>query len=267
IGFFFKLSLAPFHMWTPDVYEGSPTIFTAFFASVPKIAAIGLLVKIFDAYLIKWLPSMQGIFILVAVISMFVGAFGAIKQTKIKRIMAYSSISNMGFLILALTNPATMKLVTEIYVIIYGVTVIGAFAVFTAIEKFYAFESIDDLSGLSKTSPYAALIIAIMMFSLAGIPPLAGFFAKFVILESLVASNHIIIAVLAVISSVISAYYYLNIVKVMYFDEVKGMLQLRMSMDNMIVAAFAGIYNIVYILFHSSAISYFSALNVLSLSK
>jgi NADH-quinone oxidoreductase subunit N len=221
VGFAFKISAVPFHMWTPDVYEGAPTPVTAFFAAAPKIAAMALTVRVvitaFPAATMQW----QQIVIFLAIASMALGAFAAIGQHNIKRLMAYSSIGHMGFALVGLAaGTAEGVQGVIIYLAIYLVMTLGTFACILALRRDGKMvEEIDQLSGLSQTSPGMALMLAILLFSLAGIPPLAGFFAKFYVFLAAIEAGLYVLAVIGVLLSVVGAYYYLRIVKIMYFDE------------------------------------------------
>jgi NADH-quinone oxidoreductase subunit N len=216
----FKIAAVPFHMWTPDVYEGAPTPVTAFFASAPKIAAVALMVRVlagpFGAVMDQW----QQVIVLASLGSMVLGALAAIGQSNIKRLMAYSSIGHIGFVLMGLAVGGESGLRgVLVYMAIYLFMNLGAFAVLIAMRREgRAVEGVDDLAGLGRTDPGMALAMAIFMFSMAGIPPLAGFFAKLYVLLPAVEQGFWILAVVAVLSSVVSAYYYLRIVKVMYFD-------------------------------------------------
>ena len=217
----FKISAVPFHMWTPDVYEGAPTPVTALFALVPKVAAIALIIRLlfvpFAALSDQWFQIMW----LLAFASMMVGAFAALRQDNIKRLMAYSSISNIGFALVGIVAGGETGLAAVIvYLTIYMVMTAGVFGIILCMRRdSAAVENISDLAGLSKSSPWLAYSLAILMFSLSGIPPLAGFFSKFVVFEAAVESGLYTLAVLGVLSSVVAAYYYLRIIKVMFFDE------------------------------------------------
>lgn len=220
-GLAFKISAVPFHMWTPDVYEGAPTPVTAFFASAPKVAAMALFLRVASGPFLDITVQWQQIVSFIAIASMFLGAFAAIGQTNIKRLLAYSSISHMGFALVGLAagNQEGISGVV-IYMTIYVVMTLGAFACVIAMRtRDGAVETIADLSGLAKNNPFMALVLGLLMFSLAGIPPLAGFFAKFYVFLAAIKAELYILSVLGVIASVIGAYYYLRIVKVMYFDE------------------------------------------------
>ncbi|HWM30173.1 MAG TPA: NADH-quinone oxidoreductase subunit NuoN [Methyloceanibacter sp.] len=219
-GFAFKISAVPFHMWTPDVYEGAPTPVTAFFAAAPKLAAMALTVRVlvaaFPAVTLEW----QQIVVFLSIASMGLGAFAAIGQTNIKRLMAYSSIGHMGYALVGLaagTQEGVQGVI--VYLAIYLVMTLGTFACILAMRRGgRMIEDIDQLSGLSRTSPFMAFMLALLLFSLAGIPPLAGFFAKFYVFLAAIHAGLYVLAVIGVLLSVVGAYYYLRIVKLMYFD-------------------------------------------------
>lgn len=220
-GLAFKVSAVPFHMWAPDVYEGAPTPVTAFFAMAPKVAAIALLIRVmihpFGGLLDEW----RQVVVFISIASMLLGAFAAIAQTNIKRLMAYSSIGHIGYALIGLAA-GTQKGIEGIliYMAIYVVMSIGTFIVILAMrQKEGMVEEINDLAGLGRTRPGLAAAMAIMMFSLAGIPPMAGFFGKFYIFMSAIDAGLYTLAVIGVLSSVVGAYYYLRVFKVMYFDE------------------------------------------------
>jgi NADH-quinone oxidoreductase subunit N len=219
-GFAFKISAVPFHMWTPDVYEGAPTPVTAFFAAAPKLAAMALTVRVLIAAFPAVTQEWQQIVVFLSIASMGLGAFAAIGQTNIKRLMAYSSIGHMGFALVGLAagTPEGVQGVI-VYLAIYLVMTLGTFACILAMRRDGRYvEDIDQLSGLSRTNPMMALMLALLLFSLAGIPPLAGFFAKFYVFLAAIHAGLYALAVIGVLLSVVAAYYYLRIVKVMYFD-------------------------------------------------
>ncbi len=220
-GLAFKMSAAPFHMWTPDVYEGAPTPVTAFFASAAKMAAVAITVRVvitaFPAITVQW----RQIIVFLAIASTLLGSFAAIGQNNIKRLMAYSSIGHMGFALIGLAagTEAGVKGVV-IYLAVYLVMTLGSFAAILAMRiDGKNVEDISDLSGLSRTNGVMAFFLAMLMFSLAGIPPLAGFFAKYYVLLAAVDAGLYPLAVIGVLASAVAAFYYLRVVKVMYFDE------------------------------------------------
>jgi NADH-quinone oxidoreductase subunit N len=220
-GIAFKVSAVPFHMWTPDVYEGAPTPVTAFFSVAPKIAAMALFVRVLSSPFGPMIAEWRHIVIFLAIASMALGALAAIQQTNIKRLMAYSSIGHVGYGLIGLAagTPEGVRGVL-IYMAIYLAMNLGAFAAILSMrQKSGMSENIADLAGLSRTQPALALAIAIFMFSLAGVPPLAGFFGKFYVFMSAVNAGLYALAVIGVLTSVVGAFYYLRIVKLMYFDE------------------------------------------------
>jgi len=221
VGLAFKISAVPFHMWTPDVYEGAPTPVTAFFAAAPKIAAMALLVRVVISAFPAETQDWQQIDIFLAIASMALGSFAAIGQHNIKRLMAYSSIGHMGYALvgLAAATPAGVQGVI-IYLAIYLVMTLGTFAGILSLRRDGKMvEEIGQLAGLSRTNPLMAFMLAVLLFSLAGIPPLAGFFAKFYVFLAAIESGLYVLAVIGVLLSVVGAFYYLRIVKIMYFDE------------------------------------------------
>ena len=223
VGLGFKISVVPFHMWTPDVYEGSPTSVTVFFALVPKIAAMTVFIRFTNVAFSNIFEQWQLILIFLSVGSMILGAVAAIGQENIKRLMAYSSIGHMGYALAGiLTGTIEGTKSTIIYLTIYAVMNAGMFACIFFMKRRETYvENIKDLSGLSKTNPLLAVGFLIMLFSLAGIPPLAGFFAKFYIFVAVLDSKLYLLAVIGLVTTVISAFYYLRIVKIIYFDESK----------------------------------------------
>ena len=222
VGLAFKVSAVPFHMWTPDVYEGAPTSITAFFAIVPKLAAIALIFRFclepFNNFYFEWT---QVIFFL-SLASMFLGAVAAIAQKSIKRLLAYSSIGHVGYVLIALVAASDQGIRSaSIYMFIYLIMNISIFSILLSLKKSDKYvEKIDELSGLSKTNPVVSVSLAIIMLSMAGIPPFIGFFGKFYVFIAAIESQQYILAILGVLASVISAFYYLRIIKGMYFDEV-----------------------------------------------
>ena len=221
VGLAFKVSAVPFHMWTPDVYEGSPTSVTSFFALVPKIAALTVFIRFMYVPFINVISHWQTIIIFLSIASMILGAVAAIGQSNIKRLMAYSSIGHMGYALAGLapgTNAGIQS--TIIYLTIYLVMNLGAFGcIFMMKRENVFYEKINDLSGLSKNHPMLALGFLIILFSLAGMPPLAGFFAKFYIFMAVIEAKMYTLAIIGLVTTVVSAFYYLSIIKVIYFDE------------------------------------------------
>ena len=223
VGLAFKVSAVPFHMWTPDVYEGAPTAVTAFFAAAPKVAAMALMVRTLTVAFPGIAPAWQQIVVFIAIASMLLGSFAAIGQTNIKRLMAYSSIGHVGFALVGLSanNPEGMQGVL-IYMAIYLVMTLGTFACILAMRRPEGpVENIDELSGLAETNLGMAFAFGMLMFSLAGIPPLAGFWGKFYVIAAAVKADMIPLAIVAVLSSVVAAFYYIRIVIVMFVKEPK----------------------------------------------
>ena len=220
IGVAFKLGAVPFHMWVPDVYQGSPTSVTMFLSSVPKIAALAILIRL----LIDGLGSLQhywsDLFMILAILSIAIGSLVALNQTNIKRMLAYSTISHIGFVLLGfVTGVVDGYGAAVFYVLTYILMSLAAFGVIIALNKNgFEADQIADFQGLSKSSPWLALIMLVVMLSMAGVPPFIGFYSKLFILQQVVAEGYVILAVLAVIFAVISAYYYLQIIKTMYFS-------------------------------------------------
>ncbi len=219
-GMAFKISAVPFHMWTPDVYQGAPTSVTAFFAIVPKVAAMALLMRLlfepFAAVAEQW----GQIIYFIALGSMLLGAFAGIAQNNIKRLIAYSSIGNMGYALIGVAagTPEGVGAVV-LYMLIYMLMTAGVFVVILSMRRNgRAVESLHDLAGLSETRPYLAYAMAILMFSMSGIPPMAGFFGKFLIFQAAIAQEMYILATLGILTSVVAAFYYLRIIKVMFFE-------------------------------------------------
>lgn len=226
-GLAFKISAVPFHMWTPDVYEGAPTPIVAFFAAAPKVAALALLCRVLIGPFGWMADEWRQIIIFLSIASMLLGAVAAVGQNNIKRLMGYSSIGNMGYALIGLAAGTPQGIGAVLfYLCIYIVMTIGTFGVILSMRRQDGMaEEISDLAGLARTKPWMAHMMAIFMFSMAGIPPLAGFFTKYFIFFSAIEAQLYGLAIIGVISSVISAFYYLRIVKVMYFDEPAGHFQ------------------------------------------
>lgn len=250
IGLCFKISVVPFHMWTPDVYEGAPTPITAFFASAPKVAAFAMLTRItltaFPGIMTEW----RQIVVFVSIASMALGSFAAIGQRNIKRLMAYSSIGHVGFALVGLAaNSQEGVRGVAIYMLIYLVMTLGTFAFILAMRRKEGnVEEIGDLAGLSATNPVMATILTILMFSLAGIPPLAGFWAKWYVFLAAINAGLYALAVIGVLASVVGAYYYLRIIKIMWFDEPVSGGFLPMSGALRFVLGLSGAFILLYVL-------------------
>ncbi len=221
VGLAFKVSAVPFHMWTPDVYEGSPTSITSFFATAPKIAGIAVIIRFMEIPFANILVEWQSIIIFISVASMILGAVAAIGQNNIKRLLAYSSIGHMGYTLAGIATGTSSGYASSIvYLTIYIVMNIGIFACIFLMKKNGEYtEQISDLSGISKKHPLISISFLIILFSLAGIPPLGGFFAKFYVFMSVIESEMYILAIIGLLTTVISAFYYLRIIKIIYFDE------------------------------------------------
>jgi len=255
-GLCFKVSAVPFHMWTPDVYEGAPTPVTAFFASAPKVAALAVFTRVALTAFPGIVPEWQQIVVFVSIASMALGSFAAIGQKNIKRLMAYSSIGHMGFALVGLaagTEQGAQGVL--VYIAIYVAMTLGTFAIIIAMKRNgKAVETISDFSGLSRTNPMLAFFFAMFLFSLAGIPPLAGFFAKFYVFLAAIKAGLFTLAVIGVVTSVVGAFYYLAIIKVMYFDEPKEAME-PMGGELRLVLAVAGAFNIMFFIYPAPLVS------------
>ena len=259
-GFCFKVSAVPFHMWTPDVYEGAPTPVTAFFAAAPKVAGMAMFVRTavmaFPGITSQW----QQIVVFVSIASMALGSFAAIGQRNFKRLMAYSSIGHMGFALVGLaagTSEGVQGVL--VYVAIYVTMTLGVFAVILSMRRGASMvESIDQLAGLARTQPTTAFFLAMLLFSMAGVPPLAGFFAKFYVFLAAIKAGLYLLAVIGVVTSVVGAYYYIAIVKVMYFDEPAGKFE-QMPYELRVVLAICGLFNIFFFLYPAPLVGIASA--------
>ncbi|WP_420964209.1 NADH-quinone oxidoreductase subunit NuoN [Bradyrhizobium sp. B120] len=255
-GLCFKVSAVPFHMWTPDVYEGAPTPVTAFFASAPKVAALAVFTRAtltaFPGIVTQW----QQILVFVAIASMALGSFAAIGQSNIKRLMAYSSIGHMGFALVGLASGTVEGAQgVLIYIAIYVAMTLGTFSIILAMKRNgQALEQISDFAGLSRTNPLIAFVFAMLLFSLAGVPPLAGFFGKWYVFVAAIKANLFTLAVIGVLTSVVGAFYYLSIVKVMYFDQPLGKLD-PVRVELRTVLAVAGIFNIFFFAYPGPLVS------------
>ena len=236
IALFFKVSAAPFHIWTPDVYEGSPTISTLFFATLPKFASLIFLFRIYHELNISKIDSLYYIFQIVCAISLLVGVYGAITQKIIKRLLAFSSINHIGFMLLAIMSYQYMSEGTIFfYLIIYLITTFGVFSVILNLRTSEGeITLLTGLNGLKASSRSKAISMLVFLFSLAGIPPFAGFFAKFFILSASINDGFYILSVIAVISSVIAAFYYLSVIKNMFFND----LETELLLDNNRLSSF-----------------------------
>ncbi|QLF70116.1 NADH-quinone oxidoreductase subunit NuoN [Peteryoungia desertarenae] len=250
-GLAFKISAVPFHMWTPDVYEGAPTPVTAFLAAAPKIGAMAITVRIVIEAFMPIFAEWQQIVVFISIASMVLGSVAAIGQRNIKRLMAYSSIGHMGYALVGLAaGTSTGVSGVVLYMMIYLVMTLGTFACIMAMRQKEGgnVENIDDLAGLSTTRPFMAFVLTALMFSLAGIPPLAGFFAKYFVFVAAIEAELYALAIIGMVGSVIGAYYYLRIVKIMWFDEAKGEFA-RTSGELRLVFGLCGLFVVGYVLF------------------
>ncbi|HEV7435758.1 MAG TPA: NADH-quinone oxidoreductase subunit NuoN [Pseudorhizobium sp.] len=250
-GVCFKISAVPFHMWTPDVYEGAPTPVTAFFAAGPKVAAMAILVRVVSEAFLPVVADWQQILVFVSIASMLLGSFAAIGQRNIKRLMAYSSIGHMGFALVGLAaGTETGVSGVILYMLIYMVMTLGTFACIMAMRRKDGdnVENVDDLAGLASTKPFMAVVLTALMFSMAGIPPLAGFFAKYFVFIAAIEAKLYALAIIGVLSSVVGAYYYLRIVKLMWFDEATGEFA-RIAGELRLVFGLSGLFVTAYVIF------------------
>ena len=265
VGLAFKISAVPFHMWAPDVYEGSPTSVTLFFAVVPKVAALTVFIRFLYVPFLNMIDQWQPIVIFLSIASMIFGAVAAIGQNNLKRLVAYSSIGHIGYVLAGLavgTNEGIQSSI--VYISIYIVMNLGLFScLFMMKRNDQYFEKIDDLSGLSKNHPILALSLLITLFSLAGIPPLAGFFAKFYVFKSVIEQSMYFLAIVGLLSTVIAAFYYLRIIKVIYFDEEKEKYDTTHSIWLRISLTVSTLLVLLYFIFPSKLVEIVSRINII----
>ncbi len=256
-GFLFKVSAAPFHMWTPDVYEGAPTSVTAFYSSAPKVAAFALFFRFFQDALPDSHFIYRDITTAVAVLSMLVGAFGAIRQTSIKRLLAYSSIGHAGYMLIAFVSGGEESVQSLlIYLFTYIFMTIGAFACVLYMQRANELtEKISDLCGFSRSHPKVAFAFTVLLFSMAGIPPLAGFFGKYYVFLAAVKNGYYVLVAIGFVTSVVAAYYYIKVVKVMYFDEATLALQPVRNISLNLVLFVSTLVTIFFIIFQPPLLS------------
>ena len=254
----FKLSAAPFHMWTPDVYEGCPTSVTAFIAVVPKIAALAVIMRILYIPFSNIHEIWHQIIVIVSILSIYIGAFGAIMQDNIKRLMAYSTIGGIGYSLLALSVGSSEAFIAALlYITIYSISVLGCFTVIVFMEKEnISLENISDFSGLSKSDTFSAICFSILLLSLAGLPPLAGFIGKFYIFRSLINEGFIWLAVIGIIGSVIAAFYYLRVVKIMYLDENEDPITLKYNLSAKIILGVTSLLVLGFMFYAKSVVNF-----------
>lgn len=256
-GLAFKVSAVPFHMWAPDVYEGAPTPVTAFFSAGPKIAALALLIRVLHQPLLALSAEWGQVIVFAAVASMILGSFAGLQQKSLKRLMAYSSIANVGYALtgLAVLSKSGLQAML-IYLAVYYLNTLGTFGVILCLRRENKpVEQLSDLAGISKTNPLLALAMTMFMFSLAGVPPLAGFFGKYFIFLSAVQAGMVPLAIIGVLTSVIAAFYYLRIIKVMYFDEAKAPIDALPDFGVKLTVALAAIYMIVFTIWPSPVVN------------
>ena len=253
VGLSFKISAVPFHMWAPDVYEGSPTTITLFFSVVPKIAALTVFIRFLYIPFIDLFQQWQSIIIFISIASMLLGSFAAIGQTNIKRLIAYSSIGHIGYALAGLAVGTNLGIQSSItYITIYLIMNLGFFSCLLMLKRNDTYyESIDDLSGLSKNHPILSLCLLVQLFSLAGIPPLAGFFAKFYIFIAVIEQSMYFLAIVGLLATVVSAFYYLRIIKVIYFDKSNDEFDKNNSLSLKLTLSITTIIIILYFIYPS----------------
>ena len=265
VGLAFKVSAVPFHMWAPDVYEGSPTSVTAFFAIVPKVAALTVFIRFLYVPFINLVDQWQMIIIFISLASMILGAVAAIGQTNLKRLMAYSAIGHMGYALAGLATGSNEGIQsTVIYLSIYLLMNLGIFScIFMMKRKDIFYEDIQDLSGLSKNHPIISVCLLVLLFSLAGIPPLAGFFAKFYVFMAVIKVEMYTLAIIGLITTVISAFYYLRIIKIIYFDDPKEIFEIDQNFGLKISLFLSTIIILIYFIYPSLLLDMVSNINVI----
>ena len=265
VGLAFKVSAVPFHMWAPDVYEGSPTSVTAFFAIVPKVAALTVFIRFLYVPFINLVDQWQMIIIFISLASMILGAVAAIGQTNLKRLMAYSAIGHMGYALAGLATGSNEGIQsTVIYLSIYLLMNLGIFScIFMMKRKDIFYEDIQDLSGLSKNHPIISVCLLVLLFSLAGIPPLAGFFAKFYVFMAVIKVEMYTLAIIGLITTVISAFYYLRIIKIIYFDDPKEIFEIDQNLGLKVSLFLSTIIILIYFIYPSLLIDMVSNINVI----
>ena len=265
VGLAFKISAVPFHMWAPDVYEGSPTSVTLFFTMVPKIAALAVFIRFLYVPFLNLIDQWQMILIFLSIASMLFGAIAAIGQTNLKRLIAYSSIGHVGYTLAGLTTGSNDGIQSSItYITIYIIMNLGLFSCLLMMKrKDNYYENIEDLSGLSKNHPLLSISLLIILFSLAGIPPLAGFFAKFYIFKSVIAQSMYFLAIVGLLSTVVAAFYYLRIIKIIYFDNEKEKYDSDHSLWLKFSLGISTLLILTYFLFPSQLIAVVTRINII----
>jgi NADH-quinone oxidoreductase subunit N len=265
VGLAFKISAVPFHMWAPDVYEGSPTSVTNFFSMVPKIAALTVFIRFLFVPFLNAFEQWQMIIIFISLASMIFGAVAAIGQKNLKRLMAYSSIGHMGYALAGLATGSNEGIQSSIsYISIYLIMNLGIFSCMYCLKRKEIFyEDIEDLSGLSKNHPLISISLLILLFSLAGIPPLAGFFAKFYIFMSVINAKMYTLAIIGLVSTVISAFYYLRIIKIIYFDDKKEKFDIEKNFGLNFSIIFSTLIILIYFLYPNILLDFISGIQVI----
>ena len=265
VGLAFKISAVPFHMWAPDVYEGSPTSVTLFFTMVPKIAALTVFIRFLYVPFLNLIDQWQMIIIFLSIASMLFGAIAAIGQTNIKRLVAYSSIGHIGYTLAGLATGSNEGIQSSIiYISIYVIMNLALFSCLLMLKRNdQYYEDIDDLSGLSKNHPLLSLSLLVILFSLAGIPPLAGFFAKFYIFKAVIEQSMYFLAIVGLLSTVIAAFYYLRIIKIIYFDKEREKYDEDHSLWLKFSLTFSTILILLYFIFPSQLIDVVSRINII----
>ena len=265
VGLAFKISAVPFHMWAPDVYEGSPTSVTLFFTMVPKIAALTVFIRFLYVPFLNLIDQWQMILIFLSIASMLFGAIAAIGQTNLKRLIAYSSIGHVGYTLAGVATGSNDGIQSSvIYITIYILMNLGLFSCLLMMKRNNKyFEDIEDLSGLSKNHPLMSLSLLVILFSLAGIPPLAGFFAKFYIFKSVLEQSMYFLAIVGLLSTVVAAFYYLRIIKIMYFDKEKEKYDTDHSLWLKFSLSFSTLLILMYFIFPSQLIEVVSRINII----
>ena len=265
VGLAFKISAVPFHMWAPDVYEGSPTSVTLFFTMVPKIAALTVFVRFLYVPFLNLIDQWQMIIVFLSIASMLFGAIAAIGQTNIKRLVAYSSIGHIGYTLAGLATGSNEGIQSSIiYISIYVIMNLALFSCLLMLKRNNQYyEEIDDLSGLSKNHPLLSLSLLVILFSLAGIPPLAGFFAKFYVFKAVIEQSMYFLAIVGLLSTVVAAFYYLRIIKIIYFDKEKEKYDQDHSLWLKFSLTFSTILILLYFIFPSQLIDVVSRINII----
>jgi NADH-quinone oxidoreductase subunit N len=260
IGLLFKLAAAPFHMWVPDVYQGSPTSSTAFFSIVPKVVILGVLFQVLYIVFWQYFDFWHNIILTSAILSMFIGSLGAINQVSIKRLFSYSAIGHAGYALMGFSTGSVDGVTSVLtYMLIYIVTLVGVFSIVLSLQKESDntfTDKLSDLEGLGKTHPIQAGALTVLMFSIAGIPPLSGFFAKWYVFLSAVKSMYYFPVMLAILASVIGAFYYIRIIKIMYFGNEEGTIFKKADVGSVILLSMSILFTLTFFIYAESIITY-----------